>query len=118
MKTRIATLFLLFGIFIASSVQANEPVPASKIAAQSVAQTVENEIDYPVLSHGERIECCVMVSIIIQEDGSFIVDGANSSNKEMKNHVVDKLGKLKSDELARYSGQRVLLKVNFNLLPV
>ena len=47
MKTRIATLTLLFGLFISVTAFANQPVPASKVVAASIADYIEEEMEYP-----------------------------------------------------------------------
>lgn len=118
MKTRIATLMMVLGIFIATTAFAKEPVPASKAVSQSVAKLIQGEMEYPEFAINEKFECCVVVSIVIQEDGTFLVDGANSVSDDMKNHVVNTISKMQSDEHSKYANQKVLIKVNFDLLLV
>jgi hypothetical protein len=116
MKTRIATLMMMLGLFIASTAFASEPVPASKAVRQSVAQYVQSELEYPEFAIKEKFECCVLVSLVIQEDGTFEVDCANCVDDDMKEYVIGEIENMQSDKFSLYSGQQVLLKVNFDLL--
>lgn len=116
MKTRIATLMILLGLFLASTAFANEPVPASKAVAQSVAKLIQDELEYPEFAIKNKFECCVMVSLVIQDDGSFEVDCANCINEDMKEYVIGEIEKMYSDKFSVYAGQQVLIKVNFDLL--
>ena len=116
MKTRIATLMIVFGLFLAATAFANPPVPASKAVSKSVAKFIKTEIAYPEFAIEEKFECCVVVSIVIQDDGTFDVDCANCVSSEMKKNIVEQIENLVSEEHARYSGQNVLLKIKFDLL--
>ena len=118
MKTRIATLMIVFGLFIAASAFANQPVPASKAVSKSVAKLIKSELDYPEFAIEEKFECCVVVSIVIQDDGSFDVDCANCISKEMKKYVVKQIESINTEDFARYAGQNVLLKIKFDILTV
>lgn len=118
MKTRIAALVVLCGLFLSASVFAGEPVPASKAVAQSVTKLVQKKLHYPQFAIDKKLECCVMVSVIIDDDGSLRVDAANSVSKELKKYVVKQIEKISSDDYARYAGQSVLVKVKFNLLEI
>ena len=116
MKTRIATVGVLLGLFLSASVFAKEPVPASKAVASSVTELVKNNLEYPEFAINEKLECCVMVEIVISDDGSLYVASANSLSKDMKNYVIKQIEKISSKDYARYAGQSVLLKVKFDLL--
>jgi hypothetical protein len=116
MKTRIATLMILLGLFMASTAFANEPVPASKAVAQSVAKHIQAELEYPEFAIKEKFECCVLVSLVIQDDGTFEVDCANCVDDDMKEYVIGEIEQMQSDKFMYYSGQQVLIKVNFDLL--
>lgn len=118
MKTRIATLVVLMGLFLSASVFAKEPVPASKAVAQSVAELVKSNLEYPEFAVNEKFECCVAVKIVIQDNGTFYVESANSISEDMKNYVIEQIEKMSSEEMARYGGQSVLVKVKFDLLLV
>jgi hypothetical protein len=115
MKTRIATLVFIVGMFLVSSAFALEPVPASKAVAKSVAKTILNELEYPEFAIEEKFECCVLVSVVIQEDGRFDVDCANCVSERMKEYVVYEIEHMVSEEHAKYAGQTVLIKINFDL---
>ena len=115
MKTRIATLMFIVGMFLVTTAFANEPVPASKAVAKTVAQKIQKEIDYPDFAIEEKFECCVLVSIIIQEDGRLDVDAANSISDRMKEYVTYEIEHMDTEDLARYAGQSVLIKVKFDL---
>jgi hypothetical protein len=116
MKTRIATLMILLGLFLTTTAFAKEPVPASKAVAQSVAKFIEKELVYPEFALEEKFECCVAVSVVIQDDGSFEVDCANCISARMKEEIVKQIENIDSDKYARYAGQNVLIKINFDLL--
>lgn len=115
MKTRIATLMFIAGMFLVSTAFANEPVPASKAVAHSVATNIQQELDYPEFAIDQKFECCVLVSVIIQEDGRYEVDCANCVSKQMKEYVVEKVRHMVVEEHAKYAGQTVLVKVKFDL---
>jgi len=115
MKTRIATLLFVVGMFLVSTTFANEPVPASKAVHKSVAKLIQSELEYPEFAISEKFECCVIISVIIQDDGSFEVDCANCVSDRMKNYVVHEVEQILSEEHARYAGQSVLIKVKFDL---
>ena len=65
MKTRIATLMILLGLFLSVTTFAKQPVPASKAVSQSVAKLIESELDYPEFAIKKKYECHVVVSIVI-----------------------------------------------------
>jgi len=115
MKTRIATLVFIIGMFLVSTAFANEPVPASKAVHKSVAKVIQNELEYPDFAIDEKFECCVLVRIIIQEDGRFDVDCANCVSKQMKDYVTYEIEHMLSEEHAQYAGQTVLIKLKFDL---
>lgn len=117
MKTRIATLALVFGLFLSANTFANEPIPASKAVTHSVATYIADNIDYPEFAIDEKWECCVAVKLTIQEDGTFVVDAANSVDERMKKHVVNAIYQLDDNAAyyAQFAGQQVVLKVRFDL---
>lgn len=116
MKTRIATLFFALGLFLTTTAFANEPVPASKAVAKSVAKLIESELEYPEFAIKDKFECCVAVSVVIQDDGSFDVDCANCISDDMKEYVIEKIENMVSEQHAQYAGQTVLIKIKFDLL--
>ncbi len=74
MKTRIATLFIVLGLFIVNIAIANEPVPASKTVAKSVANLIKSEIEFPDFARESDFYCCALVRVNILEDGTFQVE--------------------------------------------
>ena len=115
MKTRIAALAILLGLFISTTAFANEPVPASKFVASSVADYIENEIEYPEFAIKDKYEGKVVIKIVIEEDGTFDVVQANAHNADMKKHVIDLVESLDNDKFDQYAGQSILVKVSFDL---
>ena len=115
MKTRIATLTLLFGLFITTTAFASEPVPASKYVASTVADFIEEEMEYPEFAIANKYEGDVVVKVVIEDDGTFNVVQANAHNEDMKNHVIEMIEDLDSDTFDQYAGQSVLIKVSFDL---
>ena len=115
MKTRIATLVFIFGMFIISTAFAAEPVPASKAVAKSVAETIVAELEYPEFAIKEKFECCVVVKVVILENGRFDVDGANSISKRMMDYVTYEIEHMVNEDYAKYAGQSVLIKIKFDL---
>ena len=117
MKTRIATLVMVFGLFVSANTYANEPIPASKAVTSSVSTHIANEIDYPEFAVKEKFECTVVVKLTIQEDGTFAVDAANCTDERMRKHVISTIHKLdeKAEYYSQFAGQQVFLKVKFDL---
>ena len=116
MKTRIAILTLLLGLFITGTTFAAEPVPTTKLAREAVVNFLENEITYPAFASENNVECCVYISVTVKDDGTLDVIEANCKNCKMKHHVVKAIEESKDEDLAQYAGQKVLVKVNFTLL--
>lgn len=115
MKTRIATLALLFGLFISTTAFASEPVPASKYVASTVADFIEEELEYPEFAIVNKYEGDVVVKVVIEDDGTFDVVQANAHDESMKNHVIEMIEDMDSDTFDQYAGQSVLIKVSFDL---
>ena len=103
-------------MLISGFTYANEPVPASKAVSTSVANLLKSEIDYPDFARVDDFECCVVVRLYINDDGSFTIDCANCKDDRLKMHVKDSIEKIVSKEHARYAGQSVAVKVVFKLI--
>jgi len=116
MKTRIAILMMAFGFLLTTTAFANEPVPASKAVSKSVATYIENNLDYPEFAIENKFDGDVVLSLIIEDDGSFDVVAANCVDQDMKNHVVTVVEEMQSDKHAYHAGQKVNLKIKFDLL--
>ncbi len=117
MKTRIATLMMVLGIFIATTAFASEPVPASKAVSKSVSEYIEKNLDYPEFAIKEKFECCVMAEVTIQKDGTFLVTGCNCMDKRMKKYVAKAIYEMdeKADYYAQFAGQQIYMKIIFDL---
>ena len=116
MKTRIATLMIAFVFLCTAFTYAKEPVPASKIVSSSVAQLIASEIDFPDFARINDFECCVLIRLNINEDGSFNLDCANCRNDQLRLYVEDSIENISSKEFAPYAGQTVSIKLVFRLL--
>ena len=116
MKTGIATLLFVIGMFLTNTAFANEPVPASKAVSKSVAELLQNSIEFPDFARTDEYNCCVLIRVIIQEDGSFEVDCVNCKDEKLKQHVIEAFEELISEKHAYFAGQQVSIKVNFTCL--
>ena len=116
MKTRIATLLVMLSIFLAGSAFAAKPVMASREVSKSVANIIKEEMKYPSFAIDQKLECCVLVELLIQNDGTINVEKSNSMSPELQQYVVKTIKKLQKDNLADYAGQTVLIKVQFKLI--
>ena len=116
MKTRIATLMIAFVFLCTAFTYAKEPVPASKIVSSTVAQLIASEIDFPDFARINDFECCVLIRLNINEDGSFNLECANCRNNRLRLYVEDSIEKISSEEFAPYAGQTVSIKLVFRLL--
>ncbi|MDP2723026.1 MAG: hypothetical protein Q8O72_09730 [Bacteroidales bacterium] len=115
MKSRIATVFMLC-LFIAATAFASEPVPASKAVRASVVDLVKKKINYPEFAIEQKTQCCVVVSMIIQDNGTLKVDASNSLSPELQNYVVNAIEKIQDKNLAEFAGQKVLINFKFELI--
>ena len=116
MKTRIATIMLLLGIFIATTAFATEPVPATTTAKKEIKELVVKKLIYPQFAIDNKIECNVYLSITVNENGSLEVDCANCMCSQLKDFVVKRVEKIQSEDLEKYAGATMLLKVKFDLI--
>ena len=115
MKTRIATFVFLSILFITATAFASEPVPASQKVAASVADFIEQELEYPDFAIDNKYEGDVLVEVLIEEDGTFDVVTANAYDKQMKQAVIRMIEEMDSDDFDRYAGQTVLVRISFDL---
>lgn len=116
MKTRIAIVTMLLGLFITGTAFAGEPVPAMKAeATKAVAEFLQDEINYPAFASETDMECTVLVDLSINEDGTLEVNGANGKFGCLKDHVVKAIEESQSKDLTKYAGQDVVLKIDFKL---
>ncbi len=116
MKSRIATFLIAMSMFFAGTAFATTPVKKSNDASNAVAKLLKQELKYPNLERAAGTECCVLVRIIINDDGSFKVDCANCTNSSMKTHVTEAIERISKEELKKYAGQEFSYKINFKLV--
>jgi len=117
MKTRIAITMLLLGLFVATTAFSSPPSTTStRQMRKEIKKQVRQNVKYPQFALDERFECCVLVSITVQNDGSLDVDCANSVSDKMKDYVVTTIENIQSEKLQNYSGQTILLKVKFDII--
>ena len=116
MKTRIATLLFLAGLFISTTAFSNQPTPATAAANESVVNALCKELTYPQFAIDDQLECSVVVSILIQEDGSIDVDCANCVCPRMKAHVINDVEDLGGRYFKRFAGQNVKVKIKYKLI--
>ena len=116
MKTRIAIVTMLIGLFFAGTAFAGEPVPTMKAeATKAVSAFLQDEIDYPAFATETNKECTVYVDLHVNADGSLNVNAANAKLGCLKNHVVSAIEDAKDTDLEKYAGQDVVLKIDFKL---
>jgi len=116
MKTRIATVFIMLGLFLVSSAFAAEPPIATEKAKKEVTKIIKKEVHYPQFAIEEKFQCCVAVSVVIKEDGTLEVDCANCIDPRMKDYVVSTIENSSSDKLKSFAGQNVQVKIYFKLI--
>ena len=116
MKTRIATLMIACVFLFCSFTQAKEPVPASKDVSSSIAKLIASKIDFPDFARIDGFECCVLVRLYIQEDGSFKLDCSNCKDSQLRLYVEDHIAKITAKEFAQFAGQTVAIKLIFRLI--
>jgi len=117
MKTQIATLMVVLGIFLSVNAFANESDRASSVVSKSVASYLMENLDYPDFALDKNFECSIWVEITIRENGSFWVTAGNCIDDRMKKEVVSSIEKLNKhqDLYAPFAGKKVYLKITFNL---
>ncbi|NOY51533.1 MAG: hypothetical protein GXO88_13345 [Chlorobi bacterium] len=115
MKTRIATVMLLLGMFLSTASFASEPIPANSQVSKELREAIRKKLYYPQFAIDSKTECSVYAKIIVNENGRLEVDRANSSCEKMKDFTVKTIEKIKSDDLSSYSGQWMLMKITYDL---
>jgi outer membrane biosynthesis protein TonB len=115
MKTKNLVIAFIATIFAASSLMANEPALASKEISSSVAKMITDEVYYPEFAIDEKFEGKVALEVQITEDGKFDVIAANSVNEELKDYVSQTIENIETTEFKNYSGQKVILNLDYDL---
>ena len=117
MKTRIATTMLLLGLFVATTAFSNpHSATPSQQMRKEIKKQLKQNVKYPQFALDDKFECCILVSITVQNDGSLDVGCANCVSAEMKDYVVTTIESIQSDKLQNYSDQTMLLKIKFDII--
>jgi hypothetical protein len=103
-------------LFVSGTAFANQPEKNNREASHAVVTLLKQELKYPKFARQEKSECCVLVRIIINKNGSFKVDCANCMNPSLKAHVTKAIENISKEELKKYSGQQLSYKINFRLI--
>jgi len=116
MKSRIATYLIALCMFTAGTAFATTPLKLNNDASKAVSSILKQELKYPKFAKEDNFECCVLVRLIINDDGSFTVDCVNCTNTTMKTHVTNAIEKISSKDLAKYAGQQINFKLDYKLI--
>lgn len=116
MKSRIATTLIALSLLLTSSTFAISPPPYQKEASKAVTELLQKELEYPDYAKRQKYECCVLVQISINHDGSFSVDCLNCRYENMKYHVKKSIEGIHSIELSQYAGYKINLKIKYKLI--
>jgi len=116
MKTRIATVLFILGLFLVSTSFAGELPATSKLARAEVTKMIKKEVRYPKFAIDEKFECCVLVSIVILHDGTLKVGCANCIDHRMKEYVVNAIEDADFVKLKDFAGQTVQLRIRFKII--
>ncbi len=116
MKSRIATFLIAMSMFLVGTAFAATPVTPNNEAKNAVSSLLKQELKYPKFAKDDKFECCVLVRLTINKDGSFKVDCVNCTSPTMKAHVTSAIEKISSKELARYAGQQICYKLSYKLI--
>lgn len=122
MKSRIATYLMAMFMFFGGTAFALNPVPTPRAEtpksekSKIVGKLLQQELKYPKFAKAEKFECCVLVRISIEEDGSFTVDCANCTSNQMKAHVTKAIEQIDKKEMAKFAGNQFSYKINFRLI--
>lgn len=116
MKKRIATFLIVMVALATTALYANEPVPANKSVSQSIANLLKSEIEYPDFARVDDFECCVLLRVTINAEGTFDVDCTNCMNDRLEMYVKDEVDKIVTDRFTNYAGQTVSVKLVFKLI--
>ncbi len=103
-------------LLTATTAFATKPVPEHKIVSKSIAEYVEDNLDFPSFAVDNNFQGEVVLSLVIREDGSFDVIRANCVNADVKQYVVESIEKMQKDIYSLHAGDQVNLKIKFVLI--
>lgn len=101
---------------MAGTAFATNPVNQKTEASKAVVSVLKEELKFPEFAKEDNSECCVLVRLIINNDGTFKVDCANSTSPDLKKHVTQAIEQIDKKDLARFAGQTFSYKINFKLI--
>lgn len=117
MKSRIATYLIAICMFLTGTAFAVNPVtPPKAETSKVVANLLQQELKYPKFAKDINFECCVLVRLTIEKDGSIAVKFANSTSANMKSYVTKSIEQIDKKEFAKYAGQEFDFRINFKLI--
>ena len=116
MKSRIATILIALSLLLSFNTFAITPPPYQKEASKAVSELLQQELEYPDYAKEQKYQCCVLVRVKINADGSFSVECLNCKDKNMKYHVKKSIEEVYSQELKQYAGYTVNLKISYKLI--
>ena len=117
MKSRIATYLIAMSMFIAGTAFASNPVKQNNDASETISSILKQELKYPkIAKEHDNLGCCVLIRLVISEDGSFEVDCVNCSDESIKAHIIEAIEKISKEELKEYAGQQFSYKISFKLI--
>ena len=116
MKSRIATFLIALFMLIAGTSYAVKPVIQKSEASKAVTTFLKQELKYPKFAKKEKIECYVLVRLIINDNGTFTVDCINCTCPLMKADVTSTLENFSNNDLIKYAGEQVNIKLNYKLI--
>jgi hypothetical protein len=115
MKTRIATVMFLLGIFLTTSSFASEPVPANSQASKEIAKLIKKKLHYPQFAIDSKTECSVYLKLLVNDSGELKVESTNCCSEKMKDFTITTIENIKSEDLTVYSGHWMLIKIIYDL---
>ncbi|PLX00326.1 MAG: hypothetical protein C0591_01445 [Marinilabiliales bacterium] len=115
MKTKKIVIALIASIFTVGTVLANEPVMAPKEVSSSVSELIQEKLYYPEFAIEDKFQGDLVVEVQITEDGNFDVIAANSVNKDLKIYASNTIENIDTESFRKHAGQRVILKINYDL---
>ncbi len=116
MKSGIATILIALSMLLTSSTFAIGPPPYQAEAQKAVSQLLQEELEYPDFALKQQFQCCVLVSLKINTDGSFSVECLNCVNDKMKTHVKKEIEEIYMKDFSKYSGCTINLKIKYKLI--
>lgn len=117
MKSRIATYLIALCMFTAGTAFASSPVKNNSEASEVISSLLKKELKYPKFAKEQNnTECCLLIRVIVKDNGSLKVDCVNCSFSRMKEQITEAVEEINTDALKVYAGQQFSYKINFKLI--